>query len=71
MNFDESNNKYNFFYGIKVNMNFSGGKGRTYQKYINLMPPHDILLMININLHSIISILSQIGTNVYFLKRGF
>ena len=22
-------------------MNFSGGKGGTYQKYINLMPPHE------------------------------
>jgi len=44
MNFDESNNKYNFFYGIKVNMNFSGGKGRTYQKYINLMPPHEVYI---------------------------
>ena len=25
-------------------MNFPGGKGRTYQKYINLMPPHDVYI---------------------------
>jgi DNA adenine methylase len=25
-------------------MNFSGGKGGTYQKYINLMPPHDVYI---------------------------
>ncbi len=25
-------------------MNFSGGKGGTYQKYINLMPPHEVYI---------------------------
>ena len=25
-------------------MNFSGGKGGTYQKYINLMPPHEVYM---------------------------
>ena len=25
-------------------MNFAGGKGGTYQKYINLMPPHDVYI---------------------------
>ncbi len=25
-------------------MNFPGGKGGTYQKYINLMPPHEVYI---------------------------
>ena len=25
-------------------MNFAGGKGGTYQKYINLMPPHEVYI---------------------------
>ena len=25
-------------------MNFAGGKGGTYQKNINLMPPHDVYI---------------------------
>ena len=27
-----------------MNMNFPGGKGGTYQKYINLMPPHEVYI---------------------------
>ena len=25
-------------------MNFTGGKGGTYQRYINLMPPHEVYI---------------------------
>ncbi len=32
------------FQEVKMNMNFPGGKGGTYQKYINLMPPHDVYM---------------------------
>ena len=27
-----------------MSINFPGGKGGTYQKYINLMPPHDVYI---------------------------
>ena len=44
MNFLVSNNEYNFSTKGMVTMNFPGGKGGTYQKYINLMPPHEVYI---------------------------